>query len=100
MGIRYDIIDGVLSTETDDVYDLKLRADKLNDYIENKGLEEVLTTFNRVINLGEKASSMEVKRELLVEEEEIELYEAFNSIEDKVITWLNKKNMIKHWNNL
>lgn len=91
MGIRYDIIDGVLSTETDDVYDLKLRADKLNDYIENKGLEEVLTTFNRVINLGEKASSMEVKRELLVEEEEIELYEAFNSIEDKVITWLNKK---------
>lgn len=91
MGIRYDIIDGVLSTETDDVYDLKLRADKLNDYIENKGLEEVLTTFNRVINLGEKASSMEVKRELLVEEEEIELYEAFNSVEDKVITWLNKK---------
>lgn len=91
MGIRYDIIDGVLSTETDDVYDLKLRADKLNDYIENKGLEEVLTTFNRVINLGEKASSTEVKRELLVEEEEIELYEAFNSIEDKVITWLNKK---------
>lgn len=91
MGIRYDIIDGVLSTETDDVYDLKLRADKLNDYIENKGLEEVLTTFNRVINLGEKASSTEVKRELLVEEEEIELYEAFNSVEDKVITWLNKK---------
>lgn len=91
MGIRYDIIDGVISTEIDDVYDLKLRADKLNSYIENKGLEEVLATFNRVINLAEKASSTEVKRELLVEEEEIQLYEAFYSIEDKVISWLDKK---------
>lgn len=91
MGIRYDIIDGVIATGINNVYDLKLRADKLNTYIENEGLEDVLTTFNRVANLAKNASSTEVKRDLLVEEEEIELYETFNSIEDKVINWLNKK---------
>ena len=91
MGIRYDVIDGVISTGIDDVYDLKLRADKLNEYLNEEGLTEVLATFNRVINLAEKAESTEVKRDLLVEDEEIELYDAFNSIEEKVLSWLNKK---------
>ncbi|QQY80483.1 glycyl-tRNA synthetase beta chain [Keratinibaculum paraultunense] len=91
MGIRYDIIDGVIATGINNIYDLKLRADKLNTYIESEGLEDVLTTFNRVANLAKNASSTEVKRDLLVKEEEIELYEAFNNIEDKVINWLNKK---------
>jgi glycyl-tRNA synthetase beta chain len=91
MGIRYDIIDGVISTGIDDVYDLKLRADKLNEYLNKEGLTEVLATFNRVVNLAEKAESGEVKRDLLVEDEEIELYDAFNNIEEKVLAWLDKK---------
>lgn len=91
MGIRYDIIDGVIKTGIDDVYDLKVRADKLNEYLNKNGLTEVLSTFNRVISLGEKADSNEVNRDLLVEKEEIELYEAFNKIEEKVLSWLNNK---------
>jgi len=93
MGIRYDVIDGILSTGIDDIYDLKVRAEKLNQYInENeKGLSEVLTTFNRVINLANKATSIEVKRDLLVEKEEIELYDTFISIEESVLEYINKK---------
>ena len=91
MGIRYDIVDGVINTGIDDIYDLKVRADKLNEYIKEEGLTDVLFTFNRVINLAEKADSTEVKRDILIEKEEIELYEAFNSIEEKVLNWLNKK---------
>jgi len=93
MGIRYDVIDGVLSTGIDDIYDLKVRAEKINQYIvENEsGLSEVLTTFNRVINLANKATSTEVKRDLLVEKEEIELYDTFNSIEESVLEYINKK---------
>ncbi|MCF6461781.1 glycine--tRNA ligase subunit beta [Clostridium sp. Cult1] len=91
IGIRYDIINGVISTGIDNVYDLKIRADKLNQYLEEDGLTEVLFTFNRVINLAEKSISTEVKRDLLVEEEEIELYEAFNDIEEKVLNCLDKK---------
>jgi glycyl-tRNA synthetase beta chain len=93
MGIRYDIIDGVLSAGLDDIYDLKIRAEKINQYmLENDELlSEVLTTFNRVINLANKATSTEVKRDLLVEEEEIELFDTFNRIEESVSEYVNKK---------
>lgn len=93
MGIRYDIIDGVLSAGLDDIYDLKVRAEKINQYmLENEDmLSEVLTTFNRVINLANKATSTEVKRDLLVEEEEIELYDTFNRIDESVTEYINKK---------
>lgn len=91
MGIRYDIVDGVISTDVDDVYDLKIRASKLNTYLEEEGLDEVMITFNRVANLSEKASTSEVQTELLVEKEEIALYEAFNNIEESVLNSLYKK---------
>lgn len=90
-GIRYDIVDAVISTGIDDVYDLKVKADKLNEYLNNEGLTEVLFTFNRVANLGEKSSSNNVDTDLLVEKEEKVLYEAFNNIEAEVLNWLNKK---------
>lgn len=91
MGIRYDIIDGVISTGIDNIYDLKVRADKLNQYLEEDGLSEVLFTFNRVINLAEKTTSTEVKRDLFVEDAEADLYDAFNDIEEKVLNCLDKK---------
>lgn len=91
MGIRYDIIDGVISTGIDNIYDLMTRANKLHEYFEEHGLEEVLSTFNRVTNLAEKASSTEVKRDLLVEDAEIKLFDAFNDIEEKVLNHLDKK---------
>lgn len=91
MGIRYDIIDSVINTGIDDIYDLKIRADKLNDYIADKGLTEVLVTFNRLINLADKSTSTDVKKELLIEKEEIELYEAFLAIEDETLDMISKK---------
>jgi len=91
MGIRYDVIDSVISTGIDDVYDLKIRAEKLNGYIAEKGLTDVLVTFNRLINLADKSVSGDVNKELLMEKEEIELHEAFLGIEDKVVDLINKK---------
>lgn len=91
MGIRYDVVEAILGTDIDDVFDLKLRADKLNLWLDKEGLSEVLSAFNRVKTLAEKAETDEVKRELLVEEEEIKLYETFNSVEEKVKDSLNCK---------
>lgn len=91
MGIRYDIIDSVINTGVDDIYDLKVRAEKLNHYIDENGLTEVLVTFNRLITLADKAKSTEVKRDLLVEPEEIELYDVFNKVGELVIEFINKK---------
>lgn len=91
MGIRYDIVDAVLGTGIDDVYDLRIRADKLNNWIKKDNFEQMLFAFNRISNLAEKAVSKDVKRDLFTDEEEIQLFEKFNSIEDNVKNFLRKK---------
>ncbi|MCQ4923784.1 glycine--tRNA ligase subunit beta [Tissierella sp. P1] len=90
MGIRYDIVEAVISTNTDDIYDMKIRANKLNEWLKKEGLSEILSAFNRVANLAEKAISDEVQRDLLTEEE-IELYESFNNVEEKINSSIDKK---------
>jgi glycyl-tRNA synthetase beta chain len=90
MGIRYDIVEAVISTNTDDIYDMKIRANKLNEWLKKEGLSEILSAFNRVANLAEKAISDEVQRDLLTEDE-IELYESFNNVEEKINSSIDKK---------
>lgn len=89
-GIRYDIIDAIIKTEGDDIYDLKIRADKLNDWLNKEGLSDILTAFNRVSTLAEKAISSDVKRDLLTEDE-INLYDSYNNIEERALNLINKK---------
>ncbi len=91
MGMRYDIVDAVLETNIDDVYDLKLRADKLSLWLDKEEIEETLVAFNRVSNIAKKAENDEVIKELLIEEEEINLYESFNQVEEEVLKLLNSK---------
>lgn len=92
MGIRYDIVDGLLNTDIDDIYDLSIRAKEINSYLEDgKGVDDVLSTFNRLISLAREADGDEVREDLLEEREEIELYNAFNSIEDEFTRLLRKK---------
>lgn len=90
MNIRYDIIEAVINTKSDDIYDMKVRANKLNDWLNKEGLQEILSAFNRVATLAIKANSSEVKRDLLTEDE-ITLYDSFNNIEDKVLSLIDKK---------
>ncbi len=90
-GIRYDIIDSVLATDIDDIYDLKLRVDKLNLWLNKEEMSETLVAFNRVSNIAKKAENSEVIKDLLIEEEEINLYDAFNEVEKDVLKLLNRK---------
>mgnify|MGYP000944158880 FL=1 len=90
MNIRYDIIDAVINTKIDDIYDLRIRADKLNNWLNKDGLQDILTAFNRVSTLAVKSNSNEVKRDLLTEDE-IELYDSYNNIEDKVLALIDRK---------
>lgn len=89
-GIRYDIVDAVVGNKIDDIYDMRIRANKLNEWLKRDGVAEVLSAFNRVSNLAEKANSDEVQRDLL-SEDEIELYDSFNNIEEKIKTAIGKK---------
>ncbi|MTI49421.1 glycine--tRNA ligase subunit beta [Sporosalibacterium faouarense] len=91
MGIRYDVVDAVLSIENDDISDLLIRAEELNKWINRDELNDVLAAFNRVENLSQKTKKDSVKRELLEEEEEISLYKVYNEIESKVHSLIRDK---------
>lgn len=91
IGIRYDIVDAVLTSDVDDIVDLKLRAEKLNEWINKEGFNEILTAFNRVITLASKCEEYNVNKEIFKEEQERKLYEVYNDIEEKVIASINRK---------
>ncbi|NLY46202.1 MAG: glycine--tRNA ligase subunit beta [Tissierella sp.] len=90
MKIRYDIIEAVLSSETDDIYDMKIKAEKINEWLMNEDLSEVLLVFNRVSTLALNTDSSEVMRDLLTEEG-IHLYDSYNNIEERVLGLIEKK---------
>ena len=90
MKIRYDIIEAVLSSDTDDIYDMKIKAEKINEWLGNEDLSEVLQVFNRVSTLALNTDSSEVMRDLLTDEG-IELYDSYNNIEEKVLNLIEKK---------
>lgn len=89
-GIRYDIIDAVLNSNTDDIYDIKIRIDKLDEWLKDKNADGILNSFNRISTLAEKTETNDVKRDLL-EKEELQLYDDYNAIEEKFITSIDKK---------
>ncbi len=89
-GVRYDIVDAVVSEEINDIYDMKIKAEKLNEWLEKDGVSEALSVFNRVANLAKKANGDTVEEELLVDEG-LELYNKFNHIEEKMEIAINEK---------
>lgn len=92
--IRYDIIEAVLSTDTDDIYDMKIRANKLNEWLNKEDVSGILAAFNRVSTLAQNHSSSDVKRDLLTEDE-IPLYDSYNNIESKALGFIQKKDYDK-----
>lgn len=92
LGIRYDVIDAVLSSEINDISDMHTRAVELNNWLQKDELVEMLTAFNRVSTLAQKSDSSEVNESLLKEEAEVNLYNEFKDTKEKVEKLLLDKN--------
>lgn len=91
LGIRYDVIDAVLSSKLNDISDMHLRAVELNNWLDKDELVEMLTAFNRVSTLAQKSESDKVNKDLLKEEAETNLYKEFTNTKEKVNELLNDK---------
>lgn len=92
LGIRYDVIDAVLSSDIHDISDMHTRAVELNNWLQKDELVEMLTAFNRVSTLAQKATSSEVDEHLLKEQAEINLYNEFKATKLNVQSLLNDRN--------
>lgn len=95
LGIRYDVIDAILSSNIDDIADMYARAKALNSWIDKGELVEMLTAFNRVATLAEKAETNEVNINLMREEAEFNLYQQFKEISSNVEHLLANKEYTK-----
>ncbi|RDY23954.1 glycine--tRNA ligase subunit beta [Romboutsia maritimum] len=91
LGIRYDVIDAVLSSDINDISDMHLRAVELNKWLQKDELVEMLTAFNRVSTLAQKSNSIKVDETLLKEKAEVDLYNEFKKIQSKVELLLKDK---------
>ena len=91
LGIRYDVVDAVLSSDINDVSDMHMRALELNNWLEKDELVEMLTAFNRVSTLAQKAESDKIDESLLKEDAEIKLYNEFKQVKVKVNELLKDK---------
>lgn len=97
--IRHDVVDAIISTGTDNIYDIVIRAEKITNWLEDERAQKTIVSFDRLTALSDKAISSNVVRNLL-SVDELELYDAFNKIEDKVDTYINKKEYDKALNEL
>lgn len=91
MGIRYDVVDAVISSDVNDVYDMYSRALALNNWLDRDELVEMLTAFNRVSTLAQKAESDKVDESLLKEDAERNLYSEFIDVKEKVEELISDK---------
>ena len=91
LGIRYDVIDAVLSSNLNSISDIHTRAVELNKWLQKEELVEMLTAFNRVSTLAEKAENDIVDEALLKEDAEVKLNAGFKEIKAQVEGFLANK---------
>lgn len=84
-GIRYDIIDAVLSAGTDDVYDTYLRATALAQFSGAPDMQKAVQALTRAGNLAKGAvPAAAVDTGLFTAEAEAELYTAYTNAKEAV----------------
>ena len=89
-GIRHDIIEAITKSTIDNVYDIKTKGDKLNEWLNEDDRSETLEAFNRVATLAKNTESTDVQRDLL-SDYGIKLYDSYNNIEDETLEYIDKK---------
>lgn len=102
MGIRYDVVDAILADGRNvDVYDLYLRAQALEAYVQTKDAQELVQAATRVANLAGKAEGdYEINPELFSTEEEKELNAALTGVDEKTLPLFVRHNYSDYMTNL
>ncbi len=95
LGIRYDVVEAILSTDEKNIADLYSRAESINRWIDRDSLTDMLVAFNRVSTLAEGANESEINEKLFVENSEIELNNKFNEVNKDIQKLMAEKEYTK-----
>ncbi|NLJ99714.1 MAG: glycine--tRNA ligase subunit beta [Clostridia bacterium] len=80
-GYRHDIIQAAMSVGWGDLVDLRKRVKALKEFEKNRSFNVLLTGFNRASNLSQGYRGDEIRKDLLVEDSEKELYNSFIEVD-------------------
>jgi len=83
-GFRYDLINAVLSSGVDNIYNTFLKLKALNSLKDNLKFKTLILTAKRVNNILRGQPMYRVNQDLLIEKEERELYTTYSIIRDNV----------------
>ena len=89
-GIRYDIIDAVLISESE-IYNIFEKAKELNEWF-SLDRTNFVDAYNRINNLTKNVEFTEIDENILKEDEEKNLYNKFVEIDDKFKDALSSEN--------
>ncbi|MGO0060533.1 glycine--tRNA ligase subunit beta [Brevibacillus fluminis] len=83
-GVRYDVIDAVLATDLSVVPNVLARAKALMEIVRDDSFKLTVEQFNRVNNLAQKATSLEIDEAVFIEEVEKSLHQAYVSVRQEL----------------
>lgn len=83
-GVRYDVVDAVLSADLSLVPEILAKAKALMTAVGDEDFKLIVEQFNRVNNLAQKAEADQVDESLFVEDVERALYQAYLSVQQEV----------------
>ena len=95
MGIRYDVIEAVLSQKEKNILDLYTRAEAINKWIDRESLTDMLVAFNRVSTLAEQAITDVVDSSLFEGEVEKNLHSEFLVVDKEIERLMSDKEYTK-----
>lgn len=79
-----DVVEAVVRARFDDVVDARRRVEALQQWKQREDFDRIITGFKRVVNILKNTSPGIMDPELLTEDAEIKLHEAFKDVRSRV----------------
>ncbi len=95
MGIRYDVVDSIIGIENSNPFDLLIRAKDLDAWVKNNNVTEALQTFSRISNISKDTAAGKVDKTLFVNDSELKLSTAYDSVKNEVEDMLKNRQYVK-----
>lgn len=89
-GVRYDLIEAVLSSRFDRPSDVYNRAVALSEASKDEGFDSIMTSFKRAINIIPKDFAYDLNLDKLKEPAERQMYDAYKAVEKKMDQMISK----------
>ena len=90
-GYKYDVVDSVLKRKPETINDTLLRINIIQDIYNLPKFNKIITAATRTYNLSKNNKNNVIRQEMFTEKEEINLYQHYIEINDKIKKMISNK---------